>query len=176
MVRSVSLNGGEPADVPDSAGFVLANVGPWITDQLDGGTRTSGELRNVVTGQRLAWTANRRIQYLRCGPTWCTGRGSVDRVALQSLDGSDLVELPWTGELSPMNGGRLAVGQLEFPTATLHLIWDRTTGRAAGVKVPRPEGGPGYGWNNQLSDWEPEVLTVRSSDDELVVLDLGAIR
>lgn len=177
VVRSVSLHGGEPVDVPDSVGFVLAYVGPWITSQLGVGTpRKSGELRNVVTGQRLAWTANSRIQSLRCGPTWCTGRGDIDRVALQSLDGSQPVELPWTGELSPFEGGRFAVGQLEFPAATLRLVWDRTTGKAAGVEVPRPpDASPGYGVNMQSSDFAPEVLTVRSTEDELVVLDLGAI-
>lgn len=178
VVRSVSLDGGKPVDVPDSVGFVLAYVGPWITNQLGVGTpRKSGELRNVVTGQRLAWTANSQIQSLRCGPTWCTGRGVIDRVALQSLDGSEPVELPWTGELSPLDGGRFAVGQLDLPATTLHLAWDRTTGRAAGIAVPRADGeSPGFGWNNQLADFEPAVLTWRADDDQQLVLDLGAIR
>ncbi|MGC1213764.1 MAG: hypothetical protein WA890_21165 [Micromonospora sp.] len=179
VVRSVSLSGrGGPVDVPNSLGFQLADVGSWITDQLDVGTpRSRGELRNVVTGQRVAWSANSRIQFLRCGPTWCTGRGDGDRVALQGVDGSGRVELPFRGQLSPTGGGRLAVGYLELPKGTARVIWDRTTGRATSVLLPEEQdSGPPVGWNNQLSDWEPEVLTVRATGDELVVLDLGAIR
>lgn len=178
-VRGVSLRGGAAADVPDSQGFVPANVAPWITDQRLGTgiePKTSGELRNVVTGERLRWKAATGVRFVQCGPTWCAGRGSGDRIALQALDGSDRVQLPYRGELSPSQGGRIAVGQLELPAASVHLIWDRTTGKAAGVSEPRPAGASvGYGWNSQLADFEPEVLTLRATGDQLVVLDLPAI-
>jgi hypothetical protein len=130
-----------------------------------------------VTGERLRWKAASSIQFLRCGPTWCTGRGSGDRVALQLLDGSDPVELPYRGELSPTSGGRLAVGYLELPQGPARVIWDRSTGRAATMVNRQPtDSAPPVAWNIQLADFEPEVLTVRATDDELVVLDLGAIR
>ncbi|MCW3813179.1 hypothetical protein ONA91_01730 [Micromonospora sp. DR5-3] len=179
-VRRVSLSGGPAADVTGSQGFVPANAAPWITDQRFGTgieAKPSGELRNVVTGERLRWKAATDVQFVQCGPTWCAGRGSGDRIALQELDGSNPVQLSYRGELSPSHGGRLAIGQLELPAAWLHLIWDRTTGKAAGISEPRPAGAsPGYGWNIQLADFEPEVLTLRATDDQLVVLDLGAIK
>ncbi|WP_319460477.1 hypothetical protein [Micromonospora sp. RTP1Z1] len=179
VIRSVSVHGGAVTDVPGSAGFQSANVSPWITDQYmsTASLHTRGLLLNVVTGERLSWTANKRIQFVRCGPTWCTGRGSADRVALQSLDGSNPVELPWPGELSPAYGGRFAVGQLDLPATTLHLVWDRTTGKAAGVNQVRAEGeSPGFGWNNQLADFEPAVLTWRADGDQHIVLDLAAVK
>ncbi|MGC3862222.1 hypothetical protein ACPSM1_18745 [Micromonospora chersina] len=179
-IRTVPLSGGPAVDVPGSQGFDIANAAPWIINQRYGTgveAKTSGELRNVVTGERRRWQAAGGIQFVWCGPTWCTGRGSGDRVALQSLDGTEVVQLPWTGELKPSMAGRLAVGQLELPTSTLRLVWDRTTGRAAGVAEPRPaDASPGYGWNLQLMDIEPEVLTIRSDDRERIVLDLRAVR
>jgi hypothetical protein len=180
-VRSVSVNGGPVRDVNGTRGFEPAWVGPWITDQRIATAvepRTSGELRNVVTGERLPWKAAPEVRFVQCGPTWCTGLGTGDRIALQSLNGHDRIELPVRGELSPTGNGRLAVGRLELATGAVQVVWDRTTGRAAtfsaAVSGPMVSGLetalPGHS-----SDFAPEVLTMASSDDELVVLDLGAI-
>jgi hypothetical protein len=54
----VSLSGGPVVDLPDTKGFELAQVAPWITNQPSAGKpRVSGELRDVATGKRLRWKA-----------------------------------------------------------------------------------------------------------------------
>jgi hypothetical protein len=179
FIRTISLNGGPVVNVPDTTGFELANVGPWITNQRsasDLGTKTSGVLRNVTTGQRLRWKAAPGIQYLRCGPTWCTGVATGNRIALQSLDGTDPITLPVEGSLSPTGNGRLAVGSIERPDTTAQVVWDRTTGRAA-IMLPRRVPDPLSSATQQtpVLDNEPDVLTVSATDNELVVLDLRAI-
>ncbi len=178
-IRSVPLTGGPAVDVPDTRDRQLADAEPWITDQrLDGGAapKTSGELRNVVTGERVRWTAAADLQYVRCGPAWCTGGASGDRIGLQSPDGGGRVDLPVGGEWSPTGDGRLAVGHLRVPGGTAHVVWDRTTGRAATVSV-QGESGSALSADGLIpsADFEPEVLTVAASDDELVVLDLRAL-
>jgi hypothetical protein len=172
------LSGGPAVDVPDTKGFELAHVAPWITNQPSAGkSKVSGELRDVATGERRRWKAAPGIQYVRCGPTWCTGAGSGDSIALQSLDGSNVIELPVRGVLSPTNNGRLAVGYIEQPDVTVQVVWDRTTGRAATMSPRRPSD-PVSSTTGQIpsADFEPEVLNIALTGDELVVLDVRAIR
>lgn len=178
VIRMVSLDGGAPRDVPGTDGYTLAQVAPWITTQrLASGItpKTSGELRNVATGERLRWTAHERIQFLRCGPTWCAGTG-FGGVALQNLDGTGYTELNYGGTLAPRMAGRLAVGSLDLPDGPRQVVWDRTTGRAAQYTNLRSED-PTMGKTGvHLSDFEPPVVAWRPDDKTLMVLDLAAIR
>ncbi|GAA1858547.1 hypothetical protein [Asanoa iriomotensis] len=178
-VHTVSLDGGPAKLVPGSQGFDLTNIGPWIKNQHRGtGTdpRTAGELRNVVTGERRPWKAAPSLQYVFCGPTWCAGKGSGGAVALQSLDGSDPVVLPHSGDLAQAAGGRLAVGYLDVANGRVRVVWDRTTGWAAGIRLPRGSDAPArYRPNGDSSDYEPEVIPLSATDEQLVVLDLRAV-
>ncbi|MCW6004143.1 hypothetical protein K1W54_06055 [Micromonospora sp. CPCC 205371] len=179
VIRTVSLDGGAPHDIPGTEGFSLAQVAPWITNQklATGVTpKSSGELRNVATGERLRWTANSKIQFLRCGPAWCAGTGYGGGVALQRLDGTGYTELPYSGSLAPTADGRLAVGGLKLPSGDRQVVWDQTTGRAAAYAEPRPEGPLKVVTGAPLSDFEPPVLTWRPDGGTLMVLDLTAIR
>lgn len=183
VVRRLPLSGGPAADLPGSAGFSLAHVAPWITTQImmsGVNPATSGVLWNVATGERLRWTANEKVQFLTCGPTWCTGEGSGGKVALQRLDGRGYVELPYTGKLSPTADGRLAVGSLQVGNTVVQVVWDRETGRAAAVTRREASGGavapPVISSGGGSADFEPSVLTWRPTGDSLMVLDLKAIK
>ena len=177
IIRRVSLSGGPVGDIPRTLGFEVANIAPWITKRTSNGKpNVAGELRDVANGKRLRWTAAPGLQDVRCGPTWCTGIGTGDHIAVQALDGSDVVELPVRGMLSPTRNGRLAVGYIERPDAAEQVVWDRTTGRAA-TMLPRRPSDPlsSATQQNPTADEEPEVLTVTANGNELVVLDLRAI-
>lgn len=178
VIRTVSLDGGEPRDVPGTEGFTLAQVEPWVTTQriATGLTpKTSGELLNVVTGERRRWSANDKVQFLRCGPTWCSGDGSGG-VVLQNLDGTGYTELGYGGSLEQRMGGRLAVGTLGPLGARGGLIWDRTTGRAARYTTPKPAGPISVVSGVITTDFEPPVVAWRPDDKTMMVLDLTAIR
>lgn len=178
VIRTVSLDGGEVRDVPGTVGFTLAQVEPWVTTQrIATGLypKTSGELLNVVTGERRRWTANDKIQFLRCGPTWCSGDGSSG-VALQNLDGTGYTELRHSGTLEQRMGGRLAVGTLGLPDWRGGMIWDRTTGRAARYATPKPAGPISVVNTAMNSDFEPPVVAWWPDDKTMMVLDLTAIR
>jgi hypothetical protein len=178
FIRTVSLDGGGPREVPGTEGFTLAQVEPWVTTQrIATGLypKTSGELLNVVTGERRRWAANDKVQFLRCGPTWCFGAGSGG-VVLQNLDGTGYTELGYGGTLEQRMGGRLAVGTLGAPDTGLHVIWDRETGRAARYTVPRPAGPISIVNTAMNSDFEPPVVAWRPDDKTMMVLDLTAIR
>ncbi|GAA3771400.1 hypothetical protein [Micromonospora maritima] len=180
-VRSVPLAGGRVTQIPDSDGFSLAFVGPWITDQRIGTgltARDAGVLRNLATGERLDWRANPDLRYVQCNPAWCSGRGADGSLGLQELDGTGLVRLPYRGTLQATAGGRVVVGGLSLPAGVATVVWDRATGRAAATVNALPEGHDGEAGPQlqQLFDWEPEVLTLRTTEAELVVFDLRVIR
>ncbi|MET7833247.1 hypothetical protein ABZS44_10500 [Micromonospora sediminicola] len=180
-LRSVPLAGGRVAQIPGSEGLSLTYVGPWATDQRLGTgltARDAGVLRNLATGERLGWRANPDLRYVQCNPAWCIGRDADGRLGLQERDGSGLVRLPYRGTLQATAGGRVVVGGLNVPAGEATVVWDRDTGRAAATVQALPEGFDGDAGPHllQLFDLDPEVLTVRTTEAELVVLDLGAIR
>lgn len=178
VIRMVSLDGGAPRDVPGTDDLTLTRVAPWATTQrLASGIvpKTSGELHDLATGARLRWTANDKIQLLRCGPTWCTGEG-VEGVAIQNLDGTGYAELGYRGHLEQRMDGGLAVGTLDLPGGYRGLVWDRTTGRAAQYPTPQPEGGPVAAIEVRTPESDVPVVTWRPDDKTMMVLDLTAIR
>ncbi|GLH96732.1 hypothetical protein [Phytohabitans aurantiacus] len=178
VIRTVSLDGGGVRDVPGTKGFTLAQVEPWVTSQrIATGLypKTSGEMLNVVTGERRRWSANDKVQFLRCGPTWCSGDGSGG-VVLQNLDGTGYTELGYGGSLEQRMGGRLAVGTLGLPDWRGGMIWDRTTGRAARYTTPKPAGRITVVNAVINSDSEPPVQIWLPDDKTMMVLDLTAIR
>jgi hypothetical protein len=179
-VWRVSVSGGPAAEIPGSRGWSLADDGPWLTTQVirDGiASHDSGHVWNPVTGQKLRWKAERDVQFLRCGPAWCTGAGKNGGIGLQRLDGTGYVELPYSGQLSSARGGRFALDRDAPLNQDMKLVWDRQTGRAAAVpeddpSTPRLTGETMAAYFN--GDQDKPVAIWRTAE-HLMLLDLYAI-
>jgi hypothetical protein len=176
-VWRVSLAGGQPAELPGSEGWSLAYDGPWLSTQvLREGVEAygTGELWNPLTGVKRRWTAHSGLQFVECWAAWCLGSGKG--LALQNLDGTGYLELPFSGHLTSSREGRLAAGSVRSGGTSLQLVWDRRTGRAAALARYDLDASPGRVTltRSHNSDYDPPVLSWRTADHTMV-LDLNAI-
>lgn len=177
-VWRVSVSGGPAAEVPGSTGWELVNDGAWLTTQVirEGVVaHDSGQVWHPITGQKLRWKAARDVQFLRCGPAWCSGSGRDGGTAVQRLDGGGYLELPYALNLQSSHGGRFAIGSLIKGSKTVaELVWDRQTGRAGAIPHPDEPWPRTVTLAAHNSDYDPSVR-VWQADDHVMVLDLDAI-
>jgi hypothetical protein len=119
-VFRVPAAGGTPALVPGTAGYALV-TGAWA--RADG-----GDLRNVLTGERVALPAS--VAGLTCGPAWCAGPGAERfAYAVVHADGTGgPTELDRPYRL--VAGGRVAVavGQDKHGDRQGLVVWNPATG------------------------------------------------
>lgn len=193
-IYRIPVSGGEPTQVPGSESFYLSGLSPWVdthTRQTPvNGEPTSGELRNLVTGERRPWTAAPTIGALQCDPVLCLSQATHQSPSLQRLDGSDLRKFAdrsgaaagvWGGMNAALDG-RFATAWFETPLSRFPFVWDRFSGKAAVVKTPRPATASGpYGQDRNSEPWmltNPNSALVQWFDGKggTYVLDLRAIR
>ncbi|RKR89105.1 hypothetical protein BDK92_3442 [Micromonospora pisi] len=193
-IYRIPLTGGEPTLVPGSGAFYLSGLSPWVDTHTRltpvNGEPTSGELWNLVTGERRPWTAAPTIESLQCDPVLCQAGALHQRPSLQRLDGSGLQPFAdrsgttagvWGGMTTALDG-RFATAWFETALSRFPFVWDRFSGKAAVVKTPRPATATGSFGQNRGSD--PWMLTnsgsalVQWSDGKggTYLLDLRAIR
>lgn len=156
-IYRIPVTGGTPTLVPGSEEFHPIALSPWVNTMARetpvDGEPSSGELWNLVTGERRAWTPNQAIRFFACDPVLCTGRSADDRFAVQRLDGAGYQELPYEADrglpavsMSPAFEGRFGTGSAVIDSVRTPFIWDRFTGKAAVVKtsfdVPEASGSP----------------------------------
>jgi hypothetical protein len=148
----------------------LSSVGP-AGDVPRGrlGPRT-GELLNVVTGERRGWTAHPDATGVDCNPVLCLGLDGDGRATVQRLDGSGFQRIPYGVRVLPyeqtMGAGRFGVGSF-LELGGKSWIWDRVTGAAAAM--PRAYLHATVRMPTTVVEWE-EPGRAR------YVLDLAAIR
>jgi len=175
------LSGGAPELVPDSAGFREYGQFPWVTpgpvindlavQQPPGAGARSGELLNLVTGERLHWTANPDARAVQCNPMLCVGWSADEKAVFQRLDGSAYTKLRYHqtvmwGEESALDG-RFGVGTVQAAPST-SWIWDRATGAAASPPGARVEL-VGGAFPSTLAQWT-------DADGAIYALDLADIK
>ncbi|MFK3982725.1 hypothetical protein ACI2K4_20400 [Micromonospora sp. NPDC050397] len=193
-IYRIPVSGGEPTLVPGSGTYYLGGLSPWVdthTRQTPvGGPPGSGEVWNLVTGERRAWKAAPGLGTVLCDPVLCLGQVVNQQPTLQRLDGSDLRKFAdragtpagvWGG-MDVALDGRFAAAWFETALDRFPFIWDRFSGKAAVVKTPRqPALSGSLGQNNRSDPWmsmNPESALVQWSDgkDGSYLLDLRAIR
>ncbi|MBF9130897.1 hypothetical protein I0C86_18315 [Plantactinospora sp. S1510] len=146
-IYRLSAAGGTPTPVPGAEGFYPAVSGPghdglspWV-DNADVPSPTSGELWNLVTGQRLRWTTQPSAN-VSCDPVLCSGQTRDGQPFVQRLDGSGYQLLPYRGsfnfQMYPAVDGRFGVGAVRVDGGPAPFVWDRSTGRTALITTVPP--------------------------------------
>ncbi|WP_329101108.1 hypothetical protein OG792_20165 [Micromonospora sp. NBC_01699] len=193
-IYRIPVSGGAPTLVPGSEAFYLSGLSPWVdthTRQTPvNGEPISGELWNLVTGERRAWKAAPSVGALLCDPVLCLGQALHKQPTLQRLDGSDFRKFAdpsgsaagvWGGMDAALDG-RFATAWFETALSRFPFIWDRFSGKAAVVKTPRgPATSGSFGPDRSSEPWMvmiPGSALVQWSDGKggTHLLDLRAIR
>jgi hypothetical protein len=202
-IHRLPISGGEPALVPGSEKFNRIDglspwlfTGPWSTPMPGDAPVRQGELWNLVTGQRITWTAKNGSTDVFCDPVLCMGVTAGKQQFVQRPDGTGYQAFPRRDGIpdgvDPALGGRFGLGLVQLAEGRNSFVWDRFTGKGAVVttdlysaestkSAPTNPNGPttgrseavrGMAWNS------PDGGVVQWSDGNggLYVLDLKAIR
>lgn len=179
-VYRVPLSGGEPELVTGSTGWSASGSSPWLDSKRRKGGDRTGELWNLATEERLAWTANREAELVDCDPVLCTGQTVDGTHVVQRLDGTGYQRLPYRGddfvpESAPVEG-RFGIGHVSREDGEAWYVWDRATGTVAAVTAADAPIGSGY-VPPQLTyrGFEGTTLQWQDGDEAVYVLDLTAI-
>ncbi|GIJ64203.1 hypothetical protein [Virgisporangium aurantiacum] len=150
----IGPTGGTPELVPGSEGFTPAAVAGWFTSDRE---LANGNLWNLTTGERRAWTRNPAVVEMRCGPLWCGGNNATGRPVMQKLDGSGYVELPTGSAISPTSDGRMAYYTYkQTQQGSDNVVWDMSTGRAATFPVFGSSSPVSRGGGRDFTAWEQD--------------------
>ncbi|MFI6758347.1 hypothetical protein ACIBF5_04275 [Micromonospora sp. NPDC050417] len=158
-IYRIPVAGGEAALVPGSEAFYLSGLSTWVdthTRQTPvNGEPPTGELWNLVTGERRTWAKSPTFDSVQCDPVLCLGNKAGQGSAVQRLDGGGIRTLgdqgnhPGSigGSMSPALDGRFATGTVAIGGLRLPYIWDRFSGKAATVRTtieypPQDPSGP----------------------------------
>jgi hypothetical protein len=132
-----------PVLVPGTEGYLSLGTFPWVSSvgpagdvpRGRAGPRT-GELLNVVSGERRTWTAHPDTTGVDCNPVVCVGLDADGRATVQRLDGTGFRRIPYSQRTLPYErsalGGRFGIGSFT-ESGGQTWIWDRVTGAAASV-------------------------------------------
>jgi len=168
-LATVPLSGGAITPIPNTDGFRLTEGGFAFYENRRV-TSSSAEgamgvtMLNLRTGGRIAYFFSADLDRVWCEPSWCRGYepGTNDVVAVRL--GGDEVAL---GEVG--GGVRFVWDMPKEPFQSMYL-WDVRTG-----KIGTAGGLAGYidSWPDDFRT--PDVLTWRSADGYLGVVDFGSI-
>ncbi|MEJ3742433.1 hypothetical protein WEI85_03945 [Actinomycetes bacterium KLBMP 9797] len=153
VLHRLPLSGGEPEVVPGSQGYGLGPRWPWLTPKTNGfEEQRGGTLWNLVTGERLSWTANPKTKHVSCDRVACYGQSAGGVGVIQRLDGTGYREVPGTTALQADGlriggNGRFVTGGMGSPSSerppglrpvpdgptTEGFLWDRETDMVANI-------------------------------------------
>jgi len=178
----VPVTGGPVERIPNGEGFTTSWHIPGVVNTIhtwDAGPAT-GQLWDLTTGERAAYTRNPRMATMVCVTLdWCGGTSVDKHPAVQRFDGSGFVELQGEGAVAPLPGGRFA--RITYDTkhpivadarmSTGAMFWDLKTGRVGSADPVGAGGHDGitsYTVGGSFAKWDIE-------NTGYVLLDFGRI-
>ncbi|BCB77665.1 hypothetical protein Pflav_040750 [Phytohabitans flavus] len=177
-IYEMSLGDRVTSLVPGSEGYQDFGAFPWVSSTRPVGAdfagpvrpERSGDLLNVVTGTRRAWTAHEGTEMVDCNPVLCLGLDRNGGATVQELDGSGFRQIPYSQRRVPYEqaafAGRFGIGAFT-ESGGRTWVWDRTTGAAAtmvSVSLPKAVRMP-----QTVVEWQ-------EPNGAKYVLDLAAIK
>jgi hypothetical protein len=179
----VPVTGGTVERIAGGEGFTASWHIPGVVNTVhtwaDG--PTTGQVWDLTTGERAAYTRNPRMATMVCvNLDWCGGRSVDNHPAVQRFDGSGFVELQGEGSVAALPGGRFA--RITYDTkhpvvpdarmTTGAVLWDLKTGQVGSADPVGAGGHDGiisYRVGGSFATWE-------IGDTAYVLLDFQRIR